>query len=884
VITNYNTGYTWGGSVAGGAVSFSGTTGNGLATITGIAPNTAAVATITLDRSGYATGSAASTSTTSLQAALTPAFGTYTRTAGGFSVVITNYDTNYNWAGSVLGGAVSFSGTTGNGLATITGIGANTASVATITTTRSGYATGSAASTSTTSLSSSLTPTFGTYTRTADGFTVVITNYDATYNWAGSVSGGSVAITGSGSTGLATITGIAPNTAAVATITTTRSGYIQGSANSASTTSLLAARTPTFGTYTPTADGFTVVITNYDSAYSWTASATNGGSVAFSGVTGNGLATITGVGANTSSVATINTALTNYAPGSAQATYTSLRAALIPTFGTYTPTTAGFTVVITNYDPAFDWTGSATRTSNSVSFSGVLNNGLATITGVSANTASVATITTTRSGYASGSAASTSTTSLLAGIAPTFGTYTPTADGFTVVITNYNTGYTWGGSVAGGAVSFSGTTGNGLATITGIAPNTAAVATITLDRSGYATGSSITSTITTLKLALARPLAPTVVTTINTKKSLDVSWISIPHATSYTLRLYSAAEILLNTVTSLSGTSKTLTVSDYASFADRTSYKVSITAIGDTQYADSDQSPLSSAVATNLGTATSPTIVTSPTNITVQALQMANFTVEASNSDDGTLSEQWQISVNGGTSWTNVTTGSGGSSTSYTTAILAITDTGARYRVIVTNTIGETSATATSSVAILTVTKADQASLTLTSIAGILGQPLTLVTSGGSSNGALSYTVSNGSATGCSIRTAILISSIVGTCRVTVVMAGNTTYNSVSTGAVTVTLAASQSSIALTLSSSVAYQANVSIVVGVGTSGIVTFKQNGRVIPSCGAIKASVSNPAVCTWKPSTLGSTQVQATLVPTNTGYIAVNSLVVNTIVTPR
>ena len=712
----------------------------------------------------------------------------------------------------------------------------------------------------------------------------MITNYDATYNWAGSVSGGSVAITGSGSTGLATITGIAPNTAAVATITTTRSGYIQGSANSASTTSLLAARTPTFGTYTPTADGFTVVITNYDSAYSWTASATNGGSVAFSGVTGNGLATITGVGANTSSVATINTALTNYAPGSAQATYTSLRAALIPTFGTYTPTTAGFSVVITNYDPAFDWTGSATRTSNSVSFSGVLNNGLATITGVSANTASVATITTTRSGYASGSAASTSTTSLLAGIAPTFGTYTPTADGFTVVITNYNTGYTWGGSVAGGAVSFSGTTGNGLATITGIAPNTAAVATITLDRSGYATGSAITSTITALKLALAIPLAPTVVTTTNTKKSLDVSWTSIPHATSYTLRLYSATEILLSTVTSLSGTSKTLTVSDYASFADRTSYKVSITAIGDTQYADSDQSPLSSAVATNLGTATSPTIVTSPTNITVQALQVANFTVEASNSDDGTLSEQWQISVNGGTSWTNVTTGSGGSSTSYTTAILAITDTGARYRVIVTNTIGETSATATSSAAILTVTKADQASLTLTSIAGILGQPLTLVTSGGSSNGALSYTVSDGSATGCSITTAILISSIVGTCRVTVVMAGNTTYNSVSTGAVTVTLAASQSSIALTLSSSVGYQANVSIVVGVGTSGIVTFKQNGRVIPSCGAIKASVSNPAVCTWKPSTLGSTQVQATLVPTNTGYIAVNSLVVNTIVTPR
>ncbi|MEI6037935.1 MAG: SUMF1/EgtB/PvdO family nonheme iron enzyme, partial [Planctomycetota bacterium] len=76
-----------------------------------------------------------------------------------------------------------------------------------------------------------LNPTFGATTATADGFTVPITNYDALYAWAGTVLGGTVVVTGSGSTGLATITGVAAGTSATATITTTRTGYTGGTAN-----------------------------------------------------------------------------------------------------------------------------------------------------------------------------------------------------------------------------------------------------------------------------------------------------------------------------------------------------------------------------------------------------------------------------------------------------------------------------------------------------------------------------------------------------------------------------------------------------------------------------------------------------------------------------
>ena len=79
-------------------------------------------------------------------------------------------------------------------------------------------------------------------------------------------------------------------------------------------TSLLAALTPTFGTTTATADGFTVQIVNYDDAYEWAGTATASGSVAISG---SGLVTVTGVAANTSSTATITTTRTGYTGGTA---------------------------------------------------------------------------------------------------------------------------------------------------------------------------------------------------------------------------------------------------------------------------------------------------------------------------------------------------------------------------------------------------------------------------------------------------------------------------------------------------------------------------------------------------------------------------------------
>jgi len=92
-------------------------------------------------------------------------------------------------------------------------------------------------------------------------------------------------------------------------------------------------------------------------------------------------------------------------------------AAFNPNFGTPVSTATGYTVQITNYDPLFNYTGSATA-NGSVSIS---NTGLVTVTGVASGTSSTATITTTRTGYNSGSGTvtgSSTSTPLVTGSSP----------------------------------------------------------------------------------------------------------------------------------------------------------------------------------------------------------------------------------------------------------------------------------------------------------------------------------------------------------------------------------------------------------------------------------------------------------------------------------
>ncbi|HUA39781.1 MAG TPA: hypothetical protein VMA35_15405 [Candidatus Sulfopaludibacter sp.] len=110
-------------------------------------------------------------------------------------------------------------------------------------------------------------------------------------------------------------------------------------------------------------------------------------------------------------------------------------------------------------------------------------------------------------------------------------------------------------------------------------------------------------------------------------------------------------------------------------------------------------------IATNWAEVTPPfgqcltaSVTTNPTNITQVAEINARFTVKAANSTAPTY--QWQLSQNGGTTWTNI---NGANQNIYTTPNLQLaTDNGNKYRAIVS--VACDGSSATSSVATVTLT------------------------------------------------------------------------------------------------------------------------------------------------------------------------------------
>jgi hypothetical protein len=80
-----------------------------------------------------------------------------------------------------------------------------------------------------------------------------------------------------------------------------------------------------------------------------------------------------------------------------------------------------------------------------------------------------------------------------------------------------------------------------------------------------------------------------------------------------------------------------------------------------------------------------------------------------------------------------------------------------------------------------------QSALTVTSVNAIYGRRYGLLTTGGSGTGAITFTVANGTATGCTVVGTALTSSTTGTCIVTAAKASAAPYASISSAATTVT-------------------------------------------------------------------------------------------------
>jgi hypothetical protein len=205
--------------------------------ITSLSSSTSYTPTLTITSS---TGDTATTTgsafTTTVSPPATPTITYSSVTFSSFTVSWSSSGaTSYNVSvyESVSGASVfSASGTTATTVSP-TGLKPNFSYSTTVTAINAG---GTASNTvsQTTSLGPALTPTFGANSSTVGGFTGSVTNYDANYTFGIATSVGSVSFSSpSGSTRAFTVSGLSSGQSATVTVTTSRTGYSNGSAQTA---------------------------------------------------------------------------------------------------------------------------------------------------------------------------------------------------------------------------------------------------------------------------------------------------------------------------------------------------------------------------------------------------------------------------------------------------------------------------------------------------------------------------------------------------------------------------------------------------------------------------------------------------------------------------
>lgn len=357
---------------------------------------------------------------------------------------------------------------------------------------------------------------------------------------------------------------------------------------------------------------------------------------------------------------------------------------------------------------------------------------------------------------------------------------------------------------------------------------------------GTTTSRSLAVTVLAPAVTLAPPSSIAVTATASTAKSLDASWDAVTGATSYTVKLYNAAGTsTLATNTGVTSTSTTFNTTQYGSFANNTAYLVSVTAIGDNgvNFNNSAESAKVSGT-TNLVAAT-PTISSHPAAATRTYGQSATMSVTASASDGGTLSYQW---LKGGVSV------SGGTNSSLVISSLELSDAGS-FSVIVTNTLANALSTAvTSNAASLTVNKASQSTLTVSSTSGTYGSSISLTSSGGSGTGAVTFAVTSAGSAGCSISGGTTLNATSpGTCTVTATKATNANFLAESSSATTITFARQrQASLSVSTTNGDLYTGIILSVIGGSGSGSVTSTVSSGTA-NCSITSGVVSARAVGT-------------------------------------
>ncbi|MCU1415560.1 MAG: fibronectin type protein [Microbacteriaceae bacterium] len=378
-IANYDSDVTYAFSAPTGVtVSPTGAT----VTVSGLAAAASADVVVTATRSWF-TDAQATVSGSALGSGVAPAFSSVTRTAHGFTFTVTNYNPALSY--SATGATVQFTA----GSYVVTGLAPAASATIVVTAVDPGVSTASA-SIGGSALDAGVTPTLSATASGAGGFTFTIDNLSSDYSYSfATTNGGSATLTA----GTVTVTGLAAASSAITTVTASRDGYAPTSATATGTT-FGGGTVPSVSGLTRADDGFTFTIANYDPAYAYAVSASTGSVVRTGAVV-----VVTGLTAGQQSTIRVSTSETGEVSQFADIVGSAISAGVPATFGIPSATTNGFTVQITDYDPAFAYAFAATNGAN-VSANGAL----VTVDGLAAGGASTVTVSATRAGYQDASA------------------------------------------------------------------------------------------------------------------------------------------------------------------------------------------------------------------------------------------------------------------------------------------------------------------------------------------------------------------------------------------------------------------------------------------------------------------------------------------------
>lgn len=270
------------------------------------------------------------------------------------------------------------------------------------------------------------------------------------------------------------------------------------------------------------------------------------------------------------------------------------------------------------------------------------------------------------------------------------------------------------------------------------------------------------------------------------------------------------------TWTNIAGaTATTLTVNAVTAGMNNNRYRVLVNGV-----CTSDL-PSDAAVLTVTGTAS---ITTQPANDAGCSGSDVSFTVQATNA----ISYQWQVSTDGGTTWTNIT---GATSATYTTAGVNDTDNNNQYRVVIDGACNSVTSTA----AVLTVHPLPVVTASGPTAAVCSGSAVTLT-----GNGANTYTWNNGVTNGVAFN----ISSTT-----TYTVTGTDANGCTSTDDITVTVNPVPTVVISTANTSVEEGSSTTLT-ATATPAATTFTwfKNGGVVPGATGNTLVVSSDEVGTY------------------------------------